>query len=365
MYMDPAVLASGVETATFSAVFNPFWCDHCNKMEEDLPTKLKRCAGCSAAKYCSRECQKAAWPSHKILCSRGAAPRTAQDWRVAPDQLPGFAAPATMVYALKTWADDIHTHTISILASTLVLLSGGMDAVMAPDSPHALLITVDPTASPDSAANDRNGAGDDDNNEPNPATRFKIRDADLVEKSKLGLLEQNWDRWAGQSQTFTDHLRQGVEDRQRTFGGMLPTALVIAGTGIVKFHHAMIHGQQHYHSGALHERDMKAAFVNIFFLCKACINAGLVFHQPEGLNGTGPTVGTYVRGKKKWKWALKEDWNWDDREFPGADDDTCLNPRVAWERWYGVDFRDIEPEDLESREPSRNSARKRRSTPRS
>ncbi|KAI0668509.1 hypothetical protein C8Q78DRAFT_263990 [Trametes maxima] len=363
--MDPAASTSGVEMTTLSAVFNPFWCDHCNKMEEDLPTKLKRCAGCGAAKYCSRECQKAAWPSHKMLCSRGNAPHTAQDWGIAPDQLFGFAAPATMVYALKAWADDIHTHAISIMASALVLLSGGMDAVMAPESPRALLITVEPTGGRDGTADNHGGRGNE-NDEPSPATRFKIQDIGLVEKSKHELLEQNWGRWAGQAQMFTEQLRQGVEDPQRTFGGMLPTAFVVAGTGVVKFHNALIHGQQHYHSGALHERGMKAAFVNIFFLCKACINAGFVFQQPEGSGGTGPTVGTYVRGKKKWKWVLKEDWDWDDAAFPGADGETILNPKVSWERWYhGVDVRDVEPEDRDSREPSRSSPRKRRSAPRS
>lgn len=50
-----------------------FWpspvCGHCKKSESQLPTntKLKRCVGCSIALYCSKDCQKAAWPTHKYV----------------------------------------------------------------------------------------------------------------------------------------------------------------------------------------------------------------------------------------------------------------------------------------------------------
>lgn len=39
-------------------------CDGCGA---DAPTKL--CANCGVARYCSRECQLAAWPTHKWTCS--------------------------------------------------------------------------------------------------------------------------------------------------------------------------------------------------------------------------------------------------------------------------------------------------------
>lgn len=41
-------------------------CDGCRLTESELKVKLKRCAGCSATMYCSRECQKQDWlSSHK------------------------------------------------------------------------------------------------------------------------------------------------------------------------------------------------------------------------------------------------------------------------------------------------------------
>lgn len=44
-------------------------CSNCNK-REDPENKLKNCAVCGAAKYCSALCQKADWASHKATCTR-------------------------------------------------------------------------------------------------------------------------------------------------------------------------------------------------------------------------------------------------------------------------------------------------------
>ncbi|KAL6866581.1 hypothetical protein J3F83DRAFT_761635 [Trichoderma novae-zelandiae] len=53
-------------------------CHFCEKGPPEVT--LKRCAGCSKAQYCSRECQKADWKSHKKTCGKtqpsAAAPKT-------------------------------------------------------------------------------------------------------------------------------------------------------------------------------------------------------------------------------------------------------------------------------------------------
>ena len=44
-------------------------CDHCGKTAEEASVKgLKVCRDCQDVRYCSKECQLAAWPGHKAAC---------------------------------------------------------------------------------------------------------------------------------------------------------------------------------------------------------------------------------------------------------------------------------------------------------
>jgi len=43
-------------------------CDHCGAASAQA---LSVCGGCREVSYCSRECQKAAWPAHKASCNKG------------------------------------------------------------------------------------------------------------------------------------------------------------------------------------------------------------------------------------------------------------------------------------------------------
>lgn len=43
-------------------------CGNCRKTQSELPIPLKRCAKCKGQWYCSRECQKSDWKSHKKVC---------------------------------------------------------------------------------------------------------------------------------------------------------------------------------------------------------------------------------------------------------------------------------------------------------
>ncbi|KAG0314407.1 hypothetical protein BGZ99_008155 [Dissophora globulifera] len=46
-------------------------CDNCKKSADTLDSPLKRCARCQTAQYCSRECQKDHWKTHKLICTKG------------------------------------------------------------------------------------------------------------------------------------------------------------------------------------------------------------------------------------------------------------------------------------------------------
>lgn len=54
-------------------------CTSCKKAPPEV--NLKRCAKCSTTPYCSRDCQKADWKSHKKICAKQADSRAA----AAPD----------------------------------------------------------------------------------------------------------------------------------------------------------------------------------------------------------------------------------------------------------------------------------------
>ncbi|ORY79294.1 hypothetical protein BCR35DRAFT_96635 [Leucosporidium creatinivorum] len=48
-----------------------FWtCQQCMERRTDPEKRLKACGRCKQAYYCSKECQKLAWPEHKRFCSR-------------------------------------------------------------------------------------------------------------------------------------------------------------------------------------------------------------------------------------------------------------------------------------------------------
>ncbi|KAI5797892.1 hypothetical protein DFH27DRAFT_601634 [Peziza echinospora] len=53
-------------------------CAHCNKSAADAAIdKLKVCGGCRGAMYCSTDCQKAEWKTHKKECRKGTSENTA------------------------------------------------------------------------------------------------------------------------------------------------------------------------------------------------------------------------------------------------------------------------------------------------
>ncbi|MCJ1382774.1 hypothetical protein MMC17_005887 [Xylographa soralifera] len=48
-------------------------CNACAKPQASSSVPLQRCGKCHAARYCSRECQKADWPIHKRICNQSGA----------------------------------------------------------------------------------------------------------------------------------------------------------------------------------------------------------------------------------------------------------------------------------------------------
>ncbi|KAI0052352.1 hypothetical protein FA95DRAFT_1386699 [Auriscalpium vulgare] len=48
-------------------------CDQCGSAEQPASKPFRLCGGCMTTNYCSPECQKLNWPSHKAICQHTAA----------------------------------------------------------------------------------------------------------------------------------------------------------------------------------------------------------------------------------------------------------------------------------------------------
>ncbi|OSC97698.1 hypothetical protein PYCCODRAFT_1439925 [Trametes coccinea BRFM310] len=48
-------------------------CDQCSAVEQPHVGRFRLCGGCMTTQYCSQDCQKAHWPSHKPICQHTAS----------------------------------------------------------------------------------------------------------------------------------------------------------------------------------------------------------------------------------------------------------------------------------------------------
>jgi mitochondrial splicing suppressor protein 51 len=65
-------------------------CNTCHVLESETDQQLKHCAKCPTTLYCSRDCQKADWKSHKLVCA--GQPKPASAPAAAGAHNPGFHA---------------------------------------------------------------------------------------------------------------------------------------------------------------------------------------------------------------------------------------------------------------------------------
>ncbi|KZT02259.1 uncharacterized protein LAESUDRAFT_815458 [Laetiporus sulphureus 93-53] len=47
-------------------------CDQCGAVEQPSGSRFRLCGGCMTTQYCSQDCQKTHWPSHKAICQHTA-----------------------------------------------------------------------------------------------------------------------------------------------------------------------------------------------------------------------------------------------------------------------------------------------------
>lgn len=86
-------------------------CTACAKPESSLSIPLKRCAKCHTGLYCSRDCQKADWKSHKKTCAVTGGPSIASNTTSNP-QAPA-SGPAQSPNLFSALASGKYLHLLS------------------------------------------------------------------------------------------------------------------------------------------------------------------------------------------------------------------------------------------------------------
>ncbi|KAI1791287.1 hypothetical protein LXA43DRAFT_434698 [Ganoderma leucocontextum] len=310
--------------------FRRRYCDKCCKGDSKF-----RCAGCQAVVYCSRECQKAAWRSHKSECS--SEPNV--DLNLQASHL-GYPSSLSLLNALDEWIDT-RRWCLYTLMCALVQLEGGVDAVLADSSgihpartsQKALILHVVPAHCTE--------------HDGNPALSFRLGHASIAHKDSEGFLRANWGaieenaKLASTPFFFLANLL-GSEKRDDVAApvGILPVVYIVHGTDIVNRQaFTLYHLPLRYVDGNLKDvadGRTRAACQELVEIMKDALSKPFVYMRAENLQRPEPDWGIYERTgtqMKKWRWrqlpADRKSWRmWDrltDELLPGRT--SCLTPR--------------------------------------
>ncbi|CDO68868.1 hypothetical protein BN946_scf185000.g11 [Trametes cinnabarina] len=284
--------------------------------------KLKRCAGCSIAKYCSRECQKNAWPTHKEFCRR---PGTSSQPDAGSDSFAGFPTAISLADAIREWV-RIHDYGFNVIANATVLLNGGVDRAFA--SPQALRFELD--------------IGPNNKGDGNPANVFKLDRISLDTKESFlrptGLTDaEAWDR--REEQCRYDAMRKRVEFPHVTITGVLPAAFLVLNTGLVAWHQFPVFAPRHFDFSAPLAPPLQFLLDDLIAMSLVAMNAGDILRLPKvHIGRPEPEVGNLIRRDKQWKWRNKdEDAYWealDMRTVKGFLKKTGMHPRDIWKCFH-------------------------------
>ncbi|KAM5542802.1 hypothetical protein V8D89_003763 [Ganoderma adspersum] len=265
-------------------------CDHCGKWDVSNNNPLKRCKGCAVVVYCDKDCQRAAWPEHKVFCrAKSATSTTDIGGHNADSEESGYAAPLSLVHAVREWR-QIHSYTLDVIMHIALHTNGGVEHNLA--APHAMVFTLE------SVANDSDYSG-------HVSKAFRILGARISHRDDLVCLREHW-------------REDQVERRRRTLAalrnftpntalaGVIPITFMVRGTGAVLHRFTDVDRPLRHSVDAFPDPLTRLAFHDLDLSCRRAIALGIVFVCPNDATQIYPEAGVYShvgpsRNRKKWK----------------------------------------------------------------
>ncbi|TFK82137.1 hypothetical protein K466DRAFT_603915 [Polyporus arcularius HHB13444] len=241
--------------------------------------------------YCSRECQKSAWPTHKNHCRR---PQNESD-----DSEVGPAVPPSPLNVAKMVLEWFSTHieTFKILTNSTIQMAGG--------NAHALSM---PRAIVCILSMRQNWDG-------NPATPFLLISFKLTHRDDADMLKGQWDDLIVSRKKSEEGYNVAQNPRM---AGIIPIVIdVMENDGFVVNNYMPV-----FHTRLADDTTLPPpigiALAGMVLQSRRCLNSGLVYSETKESSEEDVimNIGRYMRRGKKWKWVkhrkddpeLKEIW---------------------------------------------------------
>ncbi|KAM5542690.1 hypothetical protein V8D89_003651 [Ganoderma adspersum] len=256
-------------------------CDCCGRPRPTHGGELKKCGGCSAVLYCSKQCQTEVWRFHKYVSLKTSVYlkwdlcRSSKSKEEAAEL--GYSSLASVATALKRWA-SAHTWALQTMIEAIVhKTGGGIDDHL--KNQHAIVFVL--------------LQGRPNPNDPNnPAKVF------YLDNGGLPALESQCNNMAVAMHASLP------EPEQHMFAGFINVVFHFLPAGMTSFHHYPVYrlcthggGPSYNHPTTDEERMLSNDIVQI---CSWYANQGLALRAPgDDYNRQPlPEVGSYKREKK-------------------------------------------------------------------
>ncbi|KAI0637450.1 hypothetical protein C8Q77DRAFT_1216160 [Trametes polyzona] len=276
-------------------------CDGCGRAENPS-RKLRKCASCEYVVYCSKECQRFAWPDHKYvteLYGRPSCRYMQQARRLDPAhdaevRAFGFAGSLAFSRALNDWM-NANFWAFQTSTQATILQLGGIDFLGVPPR-YMMCFELTYRNTPGMAGVERN-----------PALTFTSLRQCVMESERWlrnPINMQYWDSSARERELFNAYMQHHCG---RMYAGLICVVFKCSGiTPCNMIYFPILHTHKPL---PLDQRSLDI-LDDVDMLCSGTINTGFPLRCPEGSSSKIPLPGQFKRRAGKWMWEpLFDDWD--------------------------------------------------------